>query len=174
MNLRPWVAASLAVAALALPPPPAAFAAEASARHVSGSPWLQEGGGGGGGHDHHHHSPWRHCHSRRRVVLIDKNFRVILKNGRRGPEAIVLQMDPPSTSSSPGAPWKNFHVEKFLDVKFPVQTTRQYVWEIRDFFRVHPRFVVKSFDRHKRNFSFPAAICEGDEDGWSHPELRGH
>lgn len=173
MNLRPWVAASLAGAAIALASPPAGVAAQASTRHASGSPWLQEGGGDGDGR-HHHHNPWRDCYSPRRVVLIDQNFRVILRNGRRGPEALVLQRGPSSSSSSPAAPWDSFTVSTYLDVNYPTQTSNQYEWKIRDFFREHPLFVVKAFDRHERAFPFPAAHCIDDRDDGDHRDHGDH
>lgn len=159
MNLRPWVAAPLAGAAIALVSPSAAAAAQASAPHASGSLWLHEG------HRHHgHHNPWRDCYSHRRVVLIDKNLRAILTDGQRGPEALVLQGQPGTSSSSPAAPWGNFTVSTYLDVNYPTQTSSQYEFAIRDFFRVHPLFVVKAFDRHERAFPFPAAHCINDQD----------
>lgn len=158
MNLRPWVAAPLVGVAMALVVPSAGVAAQASARHGSGSLWLHEGDG-----DRGHHNPWRHCYSRRRVVLIDKSLRAILTNGRRGPEALVLTGSPGSSSLSPTAPWASFTVSTYLDVNYPTQTTNQYEFAIRDFFRVHPLFVVKAFDRHKRVFPFPAAHCDEDE-----------
>lgn len=161
MNLRPWVAAPLAGAAIALVSASAGVAAQAPARPASGSLSLREEDG-----HHGRHNPWRHCYSRRSVVLIDKNLRAILTNGRRGPEALVLQGSPGSSSSSPVAPWDNFTVSTYLDVNYPTQTANQYEFAIRDFFRVHPLFVVKAFDRHKRVFPFPAAHCdEDDEDG---------
>ncbi|MFJ2807863.1 hypothetical protein [Kitasatospora sp. NPDC087271] len=158
MNRRPRVAASLAGAVIALASPLADVAAQASARHAFGSMWLQDGDGEGEGR-HHDHNPLRDCHSSRRVVLIDQNFRIILKNGRYGPEALVLQGDASSSPSSPAAPWDSFNVSTYLDVNYPTQTSNQYEWQIRDFFREHPLFVVKAFDRHERVFSFPAAHC---------------
>jgi hypothetical protein len=97
-------------------------------------------------------------------VLIDQDFRAILNNGRRGPEALVLQRDPTSSSASPTEPWSSFTVVMYLDVKYPTQNINQYVWEIRDFFREHPLFVVKAFDRHERAFRFPAAHCINNRD----------
>ena len=167
MNLRPWVAAPLAGVAIALVSPSVGAAAQASARHASGFHWLREGDG-----DHGRHNPWRRCYSRRRVVLIDKNLRAILTNGRRGPEALVLQGAPASSSSSPTAPWDSFTVSTYMDVNYPTQTSAQYEFAIRDFFRVHPLFVVKAFDRHKRAFPFPAAHCVDDEDD-KYDEGRG-
>ena len=167
MNLRPWVAAPLAGVAIALVSPSVGAAAQASARHASGFHWLREGDG-----DHGRNNPWRRCYSRRRVVLIDKNLRAILTNGRRGPEALVLQGAPASSSSSPTAPWDTFTVSTYLDVNYPTQTSGQYEFAIRDFFRVHPLFVVKAFDRHKRAFPFPAAHCVNDEDD-KYDEGRG-
>ncbi|AOR30772.1 hypothetical protein BFF78_06665 [Streptomyces fodineus] len=158
MNFRSWVAAPLAGAAIALVSPSAGLAAQASARNAAGSLWLHEGDG-----DHGHHNPWRHCHSQRRVVLIDKGLRAILINGRHGPEALVLQGSS-SSSSSPAAPWDTFSVSTYLDVTYPTQTSNQYEFAIRDFFKVHPLFEVKAFDRHKRRFPFPAAHCADDED----------
>ncbi|MGW2644131.1 hypothetical protein ACWC2T_04250 [Streptomyces sp. NPDC001393] len=98
-------------------------------------------------------------------MLIDKTLRAILTNGRRGPEALVLQ-GTPGSSSSPAAPWTSFTVSTYLDVRYPTQTTGQYEFEIRDFFRVHPLFVVRAFDNHRRAFPFPATHCEkGKDDG---------
>ncbi|MFI2206547.1 hypothetical protein ACH47Z_38535 [Streptomyces sp. NPDC020192] len=97
-------------------------------------------------------------------MLIDKSLRAILTNGRRGPEALVLQGTPGSSSSSPAAPWTSFSVATYLDVKYFAQTSGQYEFEIRDFFRVHPLFVVKAFGRHERVFPFPAAHCINHED----------
>ncbi|MFI9273518.1 hypothetical protein ACIGXM_22790 [Kitasatospora sp. NPDC052896] len=96
-------------------------------------------------------------------MLIDKDFRAILRNGRRGPEALVLLRVSPS-SSSPDAPWTNFSISTYLNVNYPTQTENQYELEIRDFFRVHPLFVVKAFDRHERAFPFPVTHCVDDED----------
>ncbi|MEU9478656.1 hypothetical protein [Streptomyces sp. NPDC048191] len=96
-------------------------------------------------------------------MLIDKTLRAILTNGRRGPEAVVLQGDTGS-SSSPAAPWTSFSVTTYLDVTYPLQSTGQYQFEIRDFFRVHPLFVVKAFDDHRRAFPFPAAHCSDGQD----------
>jgi hypothetical protein len=61
---------------------------------------------------------------------------------------------------SPTAPWDNFTVSTYLDVNYPTQSTNQYEFAIHDFFRVHPLFVVKAFDRHERAFPFPAAHCD--------------
>lgn len=170
MNLRPWVAASLAGAAIALASAPTGVAAQTPTRHASGFPWLQEREGdeegereGEGEGRHHHHNPWRHCFSPRRVVLIDRNFRAILTNSRRGPEALVLQGSPSSSSAPPEAPWNNFTVSTYMDVNYPTQTSNQYEFKIHGFFREHPVFVVKAFDRHERVFPFPAAHCV---DGW--------
>ncbi|WEO99839.1 hypothetical protein A6P39_040605 [Streptomyces sp. FXJ1.172] len=97
-------------------------------------------------------------------MLIDKGLRAILINGRRGPEALVLQGSGPS--SSPAAPWDSFTVSTYLDVNYPTQTTAQYELAIKEFFRVHPVFVVKAFDNHERSFPFPAAHChDGQDDG---------
>ncbi|MEU7299357.1 hypothetical protein [Streptomyces sp. NPDC007206] len=161
MNLRLWVAAPLAGAAIAFVFPSVGVAAQGSARYVSGSPWLDDGDG-----DRGHSNPWRHCYSQRRVVLIDKRLRAILTNSRRGPEALFLEAESgsSSSSSSPVAPWANFSVEGYMDVKYPTHTTAQYEFEIRDFFRVHPLFVAKAFDRHERVFPFPAAHCVNDRD----------
>lgn len=164
MNRRPRVAASLAGAAIALASPSADVAAQASARHAFGSPWIQDGDGVGEGR-HDDHNPPRDCHSARRVVLIDQSFRVILKNGRHGPEALVLQGSTSASPSSPAAPWDNFAPSTYLDVNYPTQTSNQYEWQIRDFFREHPLFVVKAFDRHERVFSFPATHCIDRHDG---------
>ncbi|MFD4530599.1 hypothetical protein ACFWNL_35775 [Kitasatospora sp. NPDC058397] len=164
MNRRPRVAASLAGAVIALASPSADVAAQASARHAFGSLWIQDGDGVGEG-GHHDHNPPRDCHSARRVILIDQSFRIILKNGRHGPEALVLQGSTSSPSSSPAAPWDNFAPSTYLDVNYPTQTSNQYEWQIRDFFREHPLFVVKAFDRHERVFSFPATHCIDKHDG---------
>lgn len=161
MKFRPWVAAPLTGVAIALVAPPAGVAAQTSARHASGPLRLHRGDYGG----HGHRNPWRHCYSRRRVVLIDKGLRAILRNGRRGPEALVLQGSSASSSWSPAAPWDTFSVSTYLDVNYPTQTTAQYEFAIKGFFRVHPVFVVKAFDRHERAFPFPAAHCIDGEDG---------
>lgn len=157
MNLRAWVAAPLAAAAVAVMPPSPCVAAQASARYASTSLRLHEDDDGP-------HGPWRPCHSPRGVVLIDKTLRAILTNGRRGPEAVVLEGDPGS-SSSPAAPWTSFSVTTYLDATYPVNSSGQYQFEIRDFFRVHPLFVVKAFDDHRRVFPFPATHCNGGKDG---------
>ncbi|MGR6971754.1 hypothetical protein ACU639_19580 [Streptomyces cynarae] len=171
MKFRPWVAAPLAGVAIALVAPPAGVAALTSAGHASGPLRLHRGDYGDG-----HRNPWRHCYSRRRVVLIDKGLRAILRNGRRGPEALVLQGSSASSSWSPAAPWDTFSVSTYLDVNYPTQTTAQYEFEIKGFFRVHPVFVVKAFDRHERAFPFPAAHCvDGEDDGdRGHGGHRGH
>ncbi|MFB7504822.1 hypothetical protein [Streptomyces broussonetiae] len=170
MNLRTWVA-PLAGAAIALGPVPAGVAAQASARHAADSLRLDDGDG-----RHGHRNPWRDCHSHRRVVLIDKGLRAILINGRRGPEAVVLQGSGPS--SAPAAPWNSFSVTTYLDVNYPTQTTAQYELAITEFFRVHPLFVVKAFDNHKRKFPFPAAHChdgqdDGDREDGARPRVGG-
>ncbi|MGJ5755362.1 hypothetical protein FB563_3587 [Streptomyces puniciscabiei] len=152
MCLRPWVAAPLAGAAIALVSSPVAVAAQA--------PVAYEGDG-----RHGHHNPWRDCHSRRGVVLIDKGLRAILTNGPRGPEALVIQGSSAS-SSSPTAPWDTFTVSTYLAVDYPTQTSGQYAFAIREFFRVHPLFEVKAFGVHKRLFPFPATHCRhGRDDG---------
>ncbi|MDF3297494.1 hypothetical protein [Streptomyces tropicalis] len=97
-------------------------------------------------------------------MLIDKNLRAILTNSRRGPEALVLQVDPDSAPKSPTAPWTGFSVSTYMDVTYPTQTTGQYEFAIREFFRVHPLLEVKAFDRHKRFFPFPATHCTDRED----------
>ncbi|MFH8385368.1 hypothetical protein ACH4E7_31265 [Kitasatospora sp. NPDC018058] len=96
-------------------------------------------------------------------MLIDRNFRAILTNSRRGPEALVLQGSPSSSSAPPEAPWDNFTVSTYLNVNYPTQTSNQYEFKIHGFFREHPVFEVKAFDRHERVFPFPAAHCI---DGW--------
>ncbi|MFG2907375.1 hypothetical protein ACGF13_20205 [Kitasatospora sp. NPDC048286] len=95
-------------------------------------------------------------------MLIDRTLRAILTNSRRGPEALVLQGSPSSSSSSPEAPWDNFSVSTYLNVNYPTQTSSQYEFQIRGFFREHPVFVVKAFDRHERVFPFAAARCVDD------------
>ncbi|MFF3910567.1 hypothetical protein ACFYZJ_32525 [Streptomyces sp. NPDC001848] len=157
MNLRLRVAAPLVGAAIAFVFPSAGVAAQASARHVSGSPWLHDADG-----DRGHRNPWRDCHSQRRVVLIDKSLRVILTNGRRGPEALFLEGDSGFSPSSPVKPWTTFSPESYMDVNHRTHDTKEYNFEIRGFFRVHPLFVAKSFDRHERVFLFPAAHCIND------------
>lgn len=175
MNLRRRVAASLAGAVVALTSPSAGIAAQASTRHASDSLWLQDGDEDGEGDEYHRYrNPFRNCHSPRRVVLIDQNFRVILKNGRRGPEALVLQGSSSSSPSSPAAPWDTWSPSTFLDVNYPTQTSNQYEWKIHGFFREHPVFVVKAFDNHERVFPFPAAHCingrdDGDRGDRAHP-----
>ncbi|MEU8589564.1 hypothetical protein AB0C59_21590 [Streptomyces sp. NPDC048664] len=99
-------------------------------------------------------------------MLIDKGLRAILIDGRYGPEALVLQGDSDSSSTSPAAPWDSFTVSTYLDVDYPSETSGQYQFEIHGFFRVHPIFVVKAFGRHARGFPFPAAHCvNGQNDG---------
>ncbi|MFJ9844615.1 hypothetical protein ACIRYZ_30045 [Kitasatospora sp. NPDC101155] len=97
-------------------------------------------------------------------MLIDKTLRAILTNSRRGPEALVLQgsSSSSSSSSSPEAPWDNFSVSTYLDVDYPTNTSGQYEFQIRGFFREHPVFVVKAFGRHERAFPFAAARCVDD------------
>ncbi|WBO65693.1 hypothetical protein [Streptomyces camelliae] len=108
-------------------------------------------------------------------MLIDNNLRAILTDGRRGPEAVVLQGASGSSSSSPAAPWDSFTVLTYMDVNYPTQTDNQYEFAITDFFRVHPLFVVKAFDRHERTFPFPAAHCVNDqEDGDRGDGTRPH
>ncbi|MFF4214477.1 hypothetical protein ACFYZE_35100 [Streptomyces sp. NPDC001796] len=113
-------------------------------------------------------------------MFIEKEVRAILTNGRRGPEALVLEGTPASSSSSPTAPWSSFSVATYLDVNYPTQTHKHYEFAIKGFFRVHPLFVVKAFDRHERAFFFPAAHCdEDDEDGdrrdrGDYRDRRGH
>ncbi|MGW5196758.1 hypothetical protein [Streptomyces spiralis] len=150
MNLRPWVAAPLAGAAIALVSPAAGVAAHASVPYE------------GDGH-HRHHNPYRDCHSRRGVVLIDKGLRAILTNGPRGPEALVIQ-GKSASSSSPTAPWDTFTVSTYLNVDFPIQTPGQYQFRIREFFRLHPLLEVRAFGVHKRFFPFPATHCRNDRD----------
>ncbi|MGV4983708.1 hypothetical protein ACVB8X_38195 [Streptomyces sp. NRAIS4] len=60
-----------------------------------------------------------------------------------------------------------------MNVNYPTQTSGQYEFAIRDFFRVHPRFEVKAFDNHKRHFPFPATHCDND-DGDRGDRARGH
>ncbi|MEU6774905.1 hypothetical protein [Streptomyces sp. NPDC046759] len=158
MNLRAWVAAPLAGAVFALVSPSPCVAAQASAPHAYTSLRLQEDDDDDGPH-----GPWRPCHSPRGVVLIDKTLRAILTNGRRGPEATVLQGDTGS-ASSPVAPWTTFSVSTYLNVNYPTQTTSQYEFRIRAFYRVHPLFEVKAFDNHRRLFPFPAAHCDSGKD----------
>jgi hypothetical protein len=154
MNLRPWVAAPLAGAALALVSVSAAAAAAAQA------PVGYEGDG-----HHRHHNPYRDCHSRRGVVLVDPGLRAILTNGPRGPEALVIS-GKSSSSSSPTAPWDSFTVATYLSAAYPTQTSGQYEFAIREFFRVHPLFEVRTFGVHKRIFPFPATHCRnGRDDG---------
>ncbi|MFJ9445183.1 hypothetical protein ACIRRH_25445 [Kitasatospora sp. NPDC101235] len=100
-------------------------------------------------------------------MLIDKNLRAILINGRHGPEALVLQGDQSSPTAPPEAVWNSFTVSTYLDVNYPTQTTDRYQLKIRGFFRKHPVFVVKAFDRHERVFPFPATHCIDDYD---HPD----
>lgn len=160
MILRPWVAASLAGAAVALATPAAGVTAQAPARPASGPAWLRTGDW-----DHDRGGSLRDCYSARRVVLIDGTFRAILKNGRHGPEAIVLQGDSSTATAPPAAPWSAFTVSTYLDVSYPTQTENQYELEIRDFFKVQPLFVVKAFARHEQVFPFPVAHCDDDRDG---------
>ncbi|MGW7816999.1 hypothetical protein ACWGLF_02485 [Streptomyces puniciscabiei] len=150
MNLRPWVAAPLAGAALVLVSPSAVVAAQAPVRYE------------GDGH-HRHHNPYRDCHSRRGVVLVDPGLRAILTNGPRGPEALVIS-GKSSSSSSPAAPWDTFTVATYLSAAYPAQTSGQYEFAIREFFRVHPLFEVRTFGVHKRIFPFPATHCRNDRD----------
>ncbi|MFB7332577.1 hypothetical protein ACFC00_13110 [Streptomyces adustus] len=152
MNLRPWVAAPLAGAAIVLVSPSAGIAAQAPVRYE------------GDGH-HRHRNPYRDCHSGRVVVLIDKGLRGILTNGPRGPEALVIQGSSAS-SSSPTAPWDTFTVSTYANVDYPTQSSGQYQFAIREFFRVHPLFVVRAFGVHKQVFPFPATHCRnGRDDG---------
>ncbi|MEU4932259.1 hypothetical protein AB0G54_38135 [Streptomyces yokosukanensis] len=97
-------------------------------------------------------------------MLIDKDLRAILINDRHGPEALVVAGNPGAPASSPAAPWDSFTVATYLDVGEPTNTSGLYAFEIRDFFRVHPRFLVKAFDRHERSFPFPATHCVDRED----------
>ncbi|AKJ12681.1 hypothetical protein ABB07_22420 [Streptomyces incarnatus] len=150
MNLRPWVAAPLAGAALALVSPAAGAAAQAPVRYE------------GDGH-HRHHNPYRDCHSRRGVVLVAPDLRAILTNGPRGPEALVIS-GKSSSSSSPAATWDTFTVSTYLSVDYPNQTSGQYEFSIRQFFRVHPIFEVRTFGVHKRVFPFPATHCRNSRD----------
>ncbi|MBV2154965.1 hypothetical protein [Kitasatospora sp. SUK 42] len=97
---------------------------------------------------------------------------MIMKNGPKGPEAIVIENA--SSEKSPSEPWDDFFVTSYLDVNFPVQTSNQYQWKIRDFFREHPVFEVKAFDDHKREFPFPVTHCNDgpdndDRGGRAHP-----
>ncbi|MEV7185764.1 hypothetical protein [Kitasatospora sp. NPDC093102] len=101
-------------------------------------------------------------------MLIDENLRAILINGRHGPEALVLQRDPPDQSAPPEAPWPGFTVATYLDVNYPTNTSGLYQFQIRDFFREHPVFVVKAFGRHERDFRFAAAHCIDDYDDDHH------
>jgi hypothetical protein len=162
MNHRPWVTAPLAGVAIALASPPVGAAAHAPLRHPPASLRVREGG-----RDDDHRNPWRDCHSRRRVVLITPTLRAFLTNGRRGPEALVLKGTPKSKTWSPEQPWSSFTVAKFLDVNYSATTTGQYAFAIKEFFRVHPLFVVNTYDNHKRAFPFPEARCNdhNDHDG---------
>ncbi|MER6381641.1 hypothetical protein [Streptomyces sp. NPDC001250] len=159
MNHRPWVAAPLAGAAIVLASPPADAAAHATLRHTPASLRVHEGD-----RDHDHRSPWRDCHSHRRVVLIDPTLRAFLTNGRRGPEVLVLKGTPKSTTWSPEQPWNKFTVAKFLNVNYPAATTGQYAFAIKETFMVHPLFVVKTYDNHERAFPFPEARCNDHND----------
>ncbi|MBO1420357.1 hypothetical protein [Streptomyces sp. FH025] len=166
MSRRPLIAASLAGAVIALAPPPTAEAAQTSAGHASGSTWFQDWDGHGEGRGEGHgddRDRWRDCHSAQRVILIDAKYRVILKNGPKGPEALVIENA--SSEKSPSEPWDDFFVTSYLDVNYPSQTSNQYQWKIRDFFWEHPLFEVKAFDDHRREFPFPATHCIDDRDG---------
>ncbi|POX53853.1 hypothetical protein C3488_03935 [Streptomyces sp. Ru72] len=59
-------------------------------------------------------------------------------------------------------------------MNYPTQTTAQYEFAIKGFFRVHPVFVVKAFDRHERAFPFPAAHCVNGEDAGDRGDHGGH
>ncbi|MFE7524492.1 hypothetical protein ACFU7Y_02040 [Kitasatospora sp. NPDC057542] len=109
-------------------------------------------------------------------MLIDENLRAILTNGRRGPEALVLQRDPPDQSAPPEAPWPGLTVSTYLDVNYPTNTSGLYQFQIRGFFREHPVFVVKAFGRHERAFRFAAAHCidDYDNDGDRGDHARPH
>ncbi|MEU8972974.1 hypothetical protein AB0D11_27595 [Streptomyces monashensis] len=158
MNHRPWVTAPLAGAAIVLASPSAGAAAPAPPRHAPASLRVREGD-----RDDEHRNPWRDCHSHRRVVLISPTLRAFLTNGRRGPEALVLRGTPKSTKSttwSPEQPWGKFSVAKYLNVNYSSTTTAQYAFAIKEFFRVHPLFVVNTYDNHKRAFPFPEAHCD--------------
>ncbi|MET9079800.1 hypothetical protein ABZX95_48875 [Streptomyces sp. NPDC004232] len=170
MNHRPWVSAPLAGAAIALASPPAGAAALAPLRHTPASLRVRDGDGG-----HDHRNPWRDCHSHRRVVLISPTLRAFLTNGRRGPEALVLQGTPKSTPWSPEQPLGSFTVAKYLNVNYPSTTTAQYAFAIKDFFRVHPLFLVNTYGNHKRAFPFPEAHCNdhNDNDGEDRDRPQG-
>ncbi|OIK06334.1 hypothetical protein [Streptomyces monashensis] len=155
MKHRPWVTAPLAGAAIILASPPGGAAAHATVRHTPVSLRVREGD-----RDDDHRNPWRDCHSHRRVVLISPTLRAFLTNGRRGPEALVLKGTPKSTTWSPEQPWDKFTVAKYLNADYPATTTAQYAFTIKEFFRVHPLFVVNSYDNHKRAFPFPEAHCD--------------
>ncbi len=152
MNFRPWVAAPLAGVALALVSPAAGVTAQAAVPYEGDGP-------------HRHHNPYRDCRSRRGVVLIDKGLRAILTNGPRGPEALVIEGSS-TTSSSPAAPWDTFTVSTYMNAEYPTQTSGQYQFAIREFFRLHPLLEVRAFGVHKRFFPFPATHCRnGRDDG---------
>jgi hypothetical protein len=150
MKFRPWVAAPLAGAAIALVSPAVGVAAQAAVPYEGDGP-------------HRHHNPYRDCHSRRGVVLIDKGLRAILTNGPRGPEALVIAGSS-TTSSSPAAPWDTFTVSTYMNAEYPTQTSGQYAFAIREFFRLHPLLEVRAFGVHKRFFPFPATHCRNDRD----------
>ncbi|MEU8973022.1 hypothetical protein AB0D11_27835 [Streptomyces monashensis] len=167
MNHHPWVAAPLAGAAIALASPPAHATTLTPPHHTSTTLRLHEGD-----RDHNHHNPWRDCRSHRRVILIEPTLRAFLTNGRRGPEALVLQGTPKSTPWSPEQPWTTFTVSTFLSVNYPTQTSGQYEFAIHDFYRIHPIFVVKTYDNHRRAFPFPETHCNDhnnhDDDNEDH------
>ncbi len=161
MSLPKWAAAPLAGAVITLAAPTPADAAPvlahpphpASRVTVHGSGPAVHGSGPGaaaaarrrdrrvrfdGAYHHHFGCPTR-------APLVFKNVRAILKNCRRGPEAIIKST-------------KDGSVLTFLDVNIPFNTSGSYQFRIVGFFRRHPALLVQNFDRRPRWFYFPPSL----------------
>ncbi|MCQ4040941.1 hypothetical protein ACFOSC_09480 [Streptantibioticus rubrisoli] len=150
MSLRRWATAPLAGAVIALAAPIAADAAPVPAPvpHPAAGALVHRTGHGPvapdrrrgrrvalGGGPHHYHCPTR-------TPLLYKGVRAILKNCRRGPEAIIK-------STQDGS------VLTFLDVNIPFNTSGSHQFRIVGFYRRHPALLVQNFDRRPRWFYFP-------------------
>ncbi|MGW7006111.1 hypothetical protein ACWGCW_25695 [Streptomyces sp. NPDC054933] len=76
-----------------------------------------------------------------RNVIIGEDLRAILRNCRRGPTAVIKSV-------------KTNEILTYLDVNFPVNSTRSFQLRIIGFFRRHPALLVQNFGRHPRWFYF--------------------
>ncbi|GAA1877803.1 hypothetical protein [Streptantibioticus ferralitis] len=148
MSPRMWAAAPLAGAVIALAAPTAADAATVT---VAARPAV-----GATGDSLRHDTaatPFR-AHDRRqplgggffphcpfRNLVIGEDLRAILTNCRRGPRAVIKSI-------------KTNEILTYLDVNFPVNSTRSFQLRIVGFYRRHPALLVQNFGRRPRWFYF--------------------